>query len=122
MQLFQYGLFSWVYCSHKYSKPKKMLALHSNICFLQARLVYALEPLLTNSPNYGYVATIKKISIIKTKLLVSFGPVYTFFTSERGIPLHYSKNGLSSKMSITGLFHCKCLVLRYGNLKLDFLE
>ena len=65
-----------------------------------------VEPLLTNSQIKD---TIEKTSIIRTKLLVPTGLVNTFFTSERGKPLYYSKNWpkiLGPKMSIIERFHC----------------
>ena len=61
----------------------------------------AVEPLLTISPN------IEKTSIM-TKILVPTGLVNTFFTSERGKPLYYSKKWpkiLGPKMSLIERFH-----------------
>ena len=57
--------------------------------------------------------TIEKTSIIRTKILAPTGLINTFFTSERGKPLYYSKRGpkiLGPRISVKERFHCtlKC--------------
>ena len=55
----------------------------------------------------------KKTSIIRTKILVPTGLVNTFFTSERGKLLYYSKKWpkvLGLKMSVIERFHCSAIV------------
>jgi len=66
----------------------------------------------SSSPQYSRTSFNKLPEY--TKILVPFGPVNTFFTSERRKPLYYSKNGQKFWVPKCPKFHCN---IRNGKRK-----